>query len=61
MREAVPWTLWLSAASQLGVTPAAFWRLSLREWRALAAPFTYDALNRAGFAELAARYPDTLT
>jgi hypothetical protein len=46
------------AAVQLGVNPQSFWRLSLREWRWLAAPAA-GALSRTAFADLAERFPDT--
>lgn len=41
------------------MTPAEFWRLSLREWRVLAAP-AEAALTRADFDALAARFPDSI-
>lgn len=53
-----PWREWLRAAFAIGLTPAHFWRLSLREWRALIAPQTQDAFDRASFDALLARYPD---
>lgn len=59
--DATPWTHWLFAASRLGVPPAAFWALSLREWRALAEPADAGALTRAAFQELATRFPDDMT
>ncbi|MEQ1493239.1 MAG: phage tail assembly chaperone, partial [Terricaulis sp.] len=44
----------LAAAGALGVPPNQFWRLSLREWRAIAAPRTSgDPLQRAAFDRLA--------
>ncbi|MGD9979865.1 MAG: phage tail assembly chaperone [Hyphomonadaceae bacterium] len=58
MTERTPWPVMLSLARQIGIEPSAFWRLSLREWRALAAP-SADALSRAAFADLARRFPDT--
>lgn len=45
----------LCAAVAARIAPAAFWRLSLKEWRALTAT---DALTRAAFDALRARYPD---
>lgn len=56
--EPIPWARWLFAAIRLGVPPAAFWRLSLREWRALAEPLADDSLDQPAFQALAARYPD---
>jgi len=48
----------LASAQRFGVAPAAFWRLSLAEWRALIAPPRGQALTRAAFETLARRYPD---
>jgi uncharacterized phage protein (TIGR02216 family) len=59
MREATPWRALLAAAAQLGVAPAAFWRLSLREWRAIAGAHV-DALSREAFHALATRFPDEI-
>lgn len=59
MRSAneTPWADWLRAAAALGVTPAAFWRLSVREWRALTA--AADApLARNELEALMQRFPD---
>ncbi|GAM98864.1 hypothetical protein U91I_02500 [alpha proteobacterium U9-1i] len=52
------WSAWLKAAAFAGVTPEAFWRLSLREWRALTGAVDADVLSRTTFHELAKRYPD---
>lgn len=46
------------AARELGLPPPAFWRLSLKEWRALAEPEAGPALDRRGFEALAAAWPD---
>jgi len=57
MSERTPWARMLSAGTRLGIAPGLFWRLSLREWRALnTAP--REALNRADFEALAAAHPD---
>lgn len=53
-----PWRVWLAQALAWGVPPQAFWRLSFKEWRALAQPAPAAALDRAGLAALAARFPD---
>ncbi len=53
-----PWRAMLAVAAQLGVPPAHFWRLSLREWRAIAAPEGHETLPRAAFEALAQRFPD---
>ncbi len=52
------WQAWLVVALALGLAPDAFWRLSLAEWRALAAPHQQSTMARADFVSLAARYPD---
>lgn len=55
--ELTPWPAMLAAAMRLGVPPHAFWRLSLREWRALIEPGT-RALPRAAFDAMAQMFPD---
>lgn len=52
------WQAWLALALALGLAPDGFWRLSLTEWRALAAPHQQGAMARADFVSLAARFPD---
>jgi uncharacterized phage protein (TIGR02216 family) len=52
-----PWPQLLRLALQMGIGPEAFWRLSLREWRALTSA-SGEALGRAAFDELARRFPD---
>ena len=46
MTDAAPWRAWLAFAAQLGIAPACFWRLSVREWRALASPVEQLAFFR---------------
>lgn len=53
-----PWQDRLQAALAAGIAPAAFWQLSVAEWRALAASATDLRLDRSGFTALAARFPD---
>jgi uncharacterized phage protein (TIGR02216 family) len=48
----------LALALQFGLAPAQFWRLSLREWRALITPLGSEALSRAAFEALSRRFPD---
>lgn len=56
------WAAPLRLALSLGLPPEAFWRLSLKEWRALTeAPPAASSLNRAGLHDLIARYPDEET
>ncbi|HEX6861035.1 MAG TPA: phage tail assembly chaperone [Caulobacteraceae bacterium] len=52
-----PWAAMLPLAVSMGITPREFWRLSLREWRALVGDGG-EVLGRAGFEELVRRYPD---
>lgn len=61
MTDALPWAAWLRLAClRFGLAPAEFWRLSLKEWRALGAdPAAPDPLRRAGFDALAAAHPDS--
>ncbi|MFC7378596.1 phage tail assembly chaperone [Brevundimonas sp. GCM10030266] len=54
-----PWGEMLRAAARSGVTPAAFWSLSLREWRLLTSPGRqHEALSRDVFERLAEAWPD---
>ena len=57
-RERTPWRRMLATAQALGLAPGAFWRLSLKEWRALVAPLNEASLSRAAFEALARRFPD---
>lgn len=59
MPEPTPWRAMIGAAAQYGVVPREFWRLSLREWRALLAPAAaIEALSRQAFENLARSFPD---
>lgn len=54
------WAERLRLAARLGVAPAAFWRLSVAEWRALTGPGPANqSIDRAGFDALARQFPDT--
>lgn len=54
-----PWDAMLRrAAIEFAVPPTAFWRLSLKEWRALAGAPAAPALARPELAALMARFPD---
>lgn len=57
MHEPTPWRAMLATAQAIGVTPRAFWRLSLREWRAIASPAQFG-LSRERFDALAETFPD---
>jgi len=55
-RDAAPWGAWIRAALMVGIEPEAFWRLSLKEWRAL---FDREsALARTDLDALMRRFPD---
>ncbi len=47
------------AAGRFGLAPAATWRLSLVEWRALTASAGPAPLGRAEFERLRRAHPDT--
>lgn len=57
MAERTPWPHLLATALSLGLAPESFWRLSIKEWRALAAPAA-DSLTRQAFETLTRRFPD---
>ncbi len=46
----------------MGIAPAAFWKLSLKEWNMIVASerLTAQALSGAELAVLCRRFPDTL-
>ena len=46
------------AAVRFRIPPAAFWRLSLAEWRALTAGDAPPSLDRAGLDALLRQHPD---
>ena len=50
--DATPWMSWLRIAIGMGVTPAAFWKLSLKEWRALMQSTRPGAFNRHDLEKL---------
>ncbi len=54
-----PWpTMLRLAVLRFGMTPEAFWRLSLSEWRALAGGEAGETMGRAGLEALMGAYPD---
>ena len=55
------WSVALRAAARLGLTPEAFWNLSLKEWRLLTKEETGAVLSRAAFDALCVRHPDAPT
>jgi uncharacterized phage protein (TIGR02216 family) len=48
----------LANAQNAGLGPEQFWRLSMREWRALHAGVTAEAMTRAAFEALSQFFPD---
>lgn len=52
------WAEPLRLALGLGLPPEAFWRLSLKEWRALTEAPPAPVPSRADLSALIARYPD---
>jgi uncharacterized phage protein (TIGR02216 family) len=52
------WAQPLRLAVSLGIAPEAFWRLSLKEWRALTQTPPAPVLTRTDLTALIARYPD---
>ncbi|MBO9545696.1 phage tail assembly chaperone [Caulobacter sp.] len=55
------WAAPLRLAMSLGIAPEAFWRLSLKEWRALTETPAAPVLTRTDLSALIARYPDEET
>lgn len=53
----IPWGEMLRAGVRLGIPPAAFWRLSLKEWRMLTGPAAARP-DRAAFERMAEAWPD---
>lgn len=61
MTKRTPWAQMLAAARGMSLPPEAFWRLSLREWRALSAPLAeVTHMHRAAFEALSRLYPDKM-
>lgn len=54
------WAEMLRAAALMGIAPAQFWKLSLREWRALTTP-SGPALPREQFDLMMKMRPDERT
>ena len=52
----LPWSDLLLAACQLGLTPQAFWSLSVLEWRALMGEA--QGLDVARLSQLCSAFPD---
>ena len=56
--ERTPGASLLALGARVGVPPSAFWRLSLREWRALTVTTPETILTRGALDALAAQFPD---
>lgn len=52
------WPEMMRVAARLGVSPEAFWRLSLKEWRWLTGAGEAAAMTRTEMERLAERWPD---
>lgn len=52
----LPWPRLMATALQLGITPQAFWSLSVSEWRA--AHNEHTVLSRDDLDRLSAAFPD---
>jgi len=57
MNERTPWSTLLQRAQALCLGPAEFWRLSVREWRALVKR-KEDSLSRAALEAMMQAFPD---
>lgn len=57
MADRTPWPRLLAIALSVGVAPESFWRLSVKEWRALTVSAD-EGLTRQAFTTLAQRFPD---
>ena len=57
MSEPTQWARLLALSQTLQLAPSCFWRLSLKEWRALVGA-GHDTLTRTGFEALTSRFPD---
>lgn len=54
-----PFDLWLkTAVRSFGLTPAAFWDMSMRDWLALMAGQTEHGFARPDLSDLMKHYPD---
>ncbi|WP_312685326.1 phage tail assembly chaperone [Brevundimonas nasdae] len=59
LQAVTPWGAMLRIAAQIGVTPDAFWRLSLKEWRMLnEAPGGTTPMGRQALKQLMEDWPD---
>ena len=55
--EPLNWGALLGAALRIGISPAEFWQLSLREWHALTGVKKSD-FRKADLSALIAKFPD---
>jgi uncharacterized phage protein (TIGR02216 family) len=52
------WGVMLRVAVTMGISPEAFWRLSLKEWRMLTAPVGPGPMARRELDEMMRAWPD---
>lgn len=60
----MPWSALLAAAARMGIRPADFWGVSLKEWRLMiegsgsASCPAFEGMGRGELEALLAKYPD---
>jgi uncharacterized phage protein (TIGR02216 family) len=55
----IPWDAWMAhGVGRLRIAPSEFWRMSLREWRAVLGQGGQSALSRAELEVLLKEHPD---
>jgi uncharacterized phage protein (TIGR02216 family) len=55
----IPWDGWMAhGLGRLGLPPTEFWRMSVREWRAVLGQGRAAALSRAELETLMKEHPD---
>jgi hypothetical protein len=59
-RASLPWGDWLRfAVLRLGLTPAGFWEMPVREWRIVLTPTRPHSMGARELNALLSAYPDT--
>lgn len=56
--KATPWGVLLQAGVRLGLSPADFWQLSLREWQLITSTRKGIGFRRADLSRLIGAFPD---
>lgn len=54
----IPWGELLQAALRLGLSPADFWALSLREWQLITSGKKASGFGRSDLSRLISAFPD---